>query len=298
MEVGVELKQPAPNIVLDRRQERSWSAFKEGIMNLRKLSSSIPGFGRFLPTDWAWTLEEMTERIAQRARRCARPDIVPLGCPTWEDKGTYKSWQNLTRRVLAINPDSAAAWVVLGHSSYHLGQFEVATKAYRVAVKFKNDRATWISLGMSTDRHEEALDAFRSVTELDPSDTLAWQYLGNTHAEHGDHLEAITCFKRAIEISAECPAKAWPLCDLALSYMQLAKYEEAICALEYCLRLDHGHNSAFDCMYQRVADACKGMPEFAASLRDRLSAIDEKLSVSFFSYYSRQIPPPPMRRRR
>jgi tetratricopeptide (TPR) repeat protein len=261
-------------------------------MNLRKLASSIPGFGRLLPTDWAWTLEEMTERIAQRVRCCARVNFFPHGCPMLEDKGTYKLWQNLTRRVLAINPDNADAWVVLGHSGYHLGQYELATRAYRVAVKFKNDPATWVSLGICTNRREEALDAYRSATELDPSDTLAWEYLGNTHAENGDHLEAITCFKKAIEISAECTGKAWPLCYLALSYMQLAKYEEAMCALEYCLRLDHGHNSAFDCMYPQVADACKGTPELAATVGDLLSAINEELSASFFSYYSRLVGPP------
>ncbi len=110
-------------------------------MSLRKLASSIPGVGRLLPADWGWTLQEMRERITQRAGCCARLDFVPHGCPTWEEKRTYKTWRNLTRRFLAINPDSADAWVVLGHSSYHLDQLEVATKAYRVAVKFSDDAA-------------------------------------------------------------------------------------------------------------------------------------------------------------
>lgn len=256
-------------------------------MDFRKLAISIPGFKQLLPEDWAWTSEQMTEQIAQRAFCYARIDVTPLGCPSWEERSTYKSWQSLARRFLLNNPDSADAWIVLAHSSYKLDQFEVATKAYRVAVKFKDDTATWVSLGLCTKQDQETLDAFKHAIELNPNDYLAWQYLGNTYASCGDHLNAINCLKKAISNSGDSSYKTWPLCYLALSYIKLGKFEDVISSLEHCLRLDQ--SQAFDCLYPEIALACKGTPELAVSLRDRLRKIDKKLANSFYAYYSRLV---------
>jgi tetratricopeptide (TPR) repeat protein len=255
-------------------------------MNLRKVATAIPGFRHLLPMGWAWTLQEMTERIAERARCCARLHFIPAGCPTWEHKETYKSWVRLARRFLAINPDNAEAWVVLAHSSYHLDQREFAAKCYRVAAKLKNDPATWASLGSATNRIDEAVQAYRNALQHDPNDPWVWQELGNALSEDGKHAEAITCLEKSIALTQDPESKTWALCDLALVFIRLAKHDQATRALEDSLRLHHGPNSAFGHMYPHVADACQGAPDFAAALADRLRAIDEALSMSFVRYYS------------
>jgi Flp pilus assembly protein TadD len=73
-------------------------------------------------------------------------------------------------RAIALKPDDAEAWSMLG--------------------------AAYLDLG----RDEEALEASRRALELRPDSADALNELGLAHADRGDFDDAISCYRRALEI--------------------------------------------------------------------------------------------------
>jgi len=255
-------------------------------VDLKKIVKSIPGCGQFLPPDWSWTIKEMEDGIADRVKCCARPDITPIGCLSSEGENDYKFWQRVARHFLWSNPDCVDAWIVLGHSSYKLNQYEDATKAYRVAVKFKDDNATWVSLGLSSRHFIESSRAFSRAVELDPNDNIAWGYLGGEYEKTGDFINATNCYKKAVECCEDEESTSWSLFGLALNYLKSSNSEAAISSLELCLRAD---SYAFDCGYQDVAEVCKGQWQVAEKIHEQLSKINNELSDRFYEYYLKHV---------
>jgi hypothetical protein len=74
-----------------------------------------------------------TTAIAQRARCCRRPNVLPEGCPEnvyWGTRANHEFWERLAALVVSKNPGNVDGWVVLGHSRFHLNDFGVYSTIY------------------------------------------------------------------------------------------------------------------------------------------------------------------------
>ena len=98
--------------------------------------------------------------IAERVRCCARPNVKPVDCRDSSTKSDYAYWERIALRFISRQPDNPDGWIVLGHSRFHLDDFEGACKAYRVAARLKDDAATWFSLGLCAAGNER-IEAYR-----------------------------------------------------------------------------------------------------------------------------------------
>ncbi len=212
----------------------------------------------------------LTAVIAERARCCPRPNLIPVGCPEWLTRADYEYWARVAARFVSKNPDNVDGWIVLGHSRFHLDDFKGACKAYRVAVRLEDNADMWFSLGLCASG-EEAIAAYRAALQHDRLDDMSWHYLANALADARSYEEAIQCFRIAVEHSDDSSA-AWVLCDLALCYLATHLTEDSIATFERSVHADGGY--AFDTMVGNIADACLNEPpDFVHALHAHLMPI-------------------------
>jgi hypothetical protein len=234
----------------------------------------------FLPRD------QVAKAIAERIRCCARPNVTPVDCPRTETRSDYRYWERIASRFTSWRPDDPDGWIVLGHSRFHLDDFEGACKAYRVAARFKDDGATWFSLGLCA-AGDERIEAYRKALGHDSADGMSWHYLGDAFAHAGNHEEAIRCFKTAIKYSDQGSAP-WVLCDLGLCYLSANDREGSIAAFERSVRADEGF--AFYTMAANIADACLNEPpEFAHALHSRVKPLSPHRADFFLRCFDTRV---------
>lgn len=229
--------------------------------------------------------KQLADAIAERVRCCARPNVTPQDCPWTGTKSDYKYWERIASRLMYFHPDNPDGWIVLGHSRFHLQDFEGACKAYRVAARLKDDAATWFSLGLCSEE-DERIEAYRKALRHDMQDGMTWHYLGDALRESGKYDEAIRCFNTAIQHSSQDTA-AWVLCDLGLCYVSTHQREQSIRAFERSVRADKG--LAFNCMAGHVAEAClPEPPEFTRALHRHLRMLAQSPADSFLRCFNTQ----------
>jgi tetratricopeptide (TPR) repeat protein len=206
---------------------------------------------------------EMTPAIIERARCCPRPNVWRSEQAQDKTRADYEFWEALAARFLSKSPDNADGWIVLGHSRCHLYKMEGALKAYRVAVRLRDDADTWFSLGCCASG-EEQIAAYRTAIKHNQSDGISWYYLANALAYAKRHEEAIQCFATALE-HFDNPSAAWVLCDLGLCYLAVHHLLDSLAAFERSVLADGGY--AFYEMSTNIADACQNEPpDFARAL--------------------------------
>lgn len=134
----------------------------------------------------------------------------------------------------AIEFDPGYAWPY-----HHLGllyeeaeDFDTAASLYQQAIKrHENDRdrvSSWHRLGdvcHALKRHEEAIEGYQHVLELDSEDALAWNSLGTAHTALEHYEVALKAFEQAIELD---PDYAWPYHNLGYVYEKREEFEAAI----------------------------------------------------------------------
>ena len=98
-----------------------------------------------------------------------------------------------------------------------------------------DDPFTLGSIYASQGRHDEAVEAFSRVLELDPDDGEAWLNRARSNASLGKHSEAIHDCSRAIEINSADPHA---YCDRAEAYLNLNQFSLALSDLENVRKID------------------------------------------------------------
>eukprot|EP00668_Euglena_longa_P011634 GGOE01014044.1.p1 GENE.GGOE01014044.1~~GGOE01014044.1.p1 ORF type:complete len:607 (-),score=200.26 GGOE01014044.1:116-1693(-) len=81
----------------------------------------------------------------------------------------------------------------------------------------------------------EAILCFEAAVKQDPSHTLAWQYLGTTHAENEQDPQAILAFQECLRLQ---PDNLTALLASASSLTNEARHDEALQALDLWLQLN------------------------------------------------------------
>lgn len=118
-------------------------------------------------------------------------------------QGRTAQAERLIQRALQVDPNSVAALAQLAELRRRRGELEGATALYRQALEI--DRQPFVYLGLGdvlqrAGRYEDALEAFRSVLELDPDSATAHYDLGVTYARMGRPEEAVDEYERALEL--------------------------------------------------------------------------------------------------
>jgi Tfp pilus assembly protein PilF len=114
---------------------------------------------------------------------------------------------DFAEEAVAIAPESAEAWRVLGNVRAALGVVDDAVEAYRHALVL-NERDAWTmnNLGLlmiREGRYEEALPALARATELQPRVATFQNNLGIALEHTGHLLESADAFRAALDVQPD-----------------------------------------------------------------------------------------------
>lgn len=143
------------------------------------------------------------------------------------------------REALRINPTYGAAWGNLGVAYQNLNQTDNAIAAYREALRIDSEDVTsWNNLGNAysrLQRADEAIATYRQALRIDPGDARTWFNLGGTYNDLKRYDDAITAYREALRINPGY-VDAWN--NLGFSYKNLQRYDAAISACRQALRIN------------------------------------------------------------
>ncbi len=168
----------------------------------------------------------------------------------------------------AIGLDPAAAWPYhhLGWLHQQRGEIEAALTRYEQALeRHETDparAATWQQLGLiyqTSERHQEAIKAFRQAGALDPTLALPWHHLGDTYRLLNRREQALNAYQRASELD---PTYAPTWSNLGDLYEALNRRDEAVKAYRRALELDPGR--AWD--YHHLGEIFEARGEYPIAL--------------------------------
>jgi tetratricopeptide (TPR) repeat protein len=156
----------------------------------------------------------------------------------YADRGWYNEALEVYRAALKIHGGDFFLHLGYGNTCYQHKDFEDALRAFRTLSELKPERIEgWNNAGivlMSLGRAEEAKIAFKRVLAIEPDNAGALLNLGNYYAGKGDGPSAIGLFERAIEARPDF-ADAW--FNLGNTHLAAKDHEKAQKAFERAIRL-------------------------------------------------------------
>jgi protein O-GlcNAc transferase len=203
--------------------------------------------------------------------------------------GRVSQAATLYRQVLALAPDHADAWQMLGVAVFQLGEASEALDFIQRAIALDPAAARFHSnLGMvlaNQGRREEAVAACRRAVSLRPDLSEAWENLSVVLHELGRRDEAVDAARRATELRGSNPAMLNKLGTLLMENQQAA---EAIPLFQRALSLDPNLVEALNnlgCALQRQSDRTSAVPIFqrAIQLRPELPELHNNLGTALLA---------------
>jgi tetratricopeptide (TPR) repeat protein len=156
----------------------------------------------------------------------------------YADLGWYNESLDVYRAALKIHHDDFFLHLGYGNTCYQHHDLEEALRAFRTLTELKPERIEgWNNTGivlMSLERVEEAKGAFERVLAIEPDNAGALLNLGNYFAGKGDGPSAIGLFERAIETRPDF-ADAW--FNLGNTHLAAKDHVKAQKAFERAIRL-------------------------------------------------------------
>jgi predicted O-linked N-acetylglucosamine transferase (SPINDLY family) len=152
--------------------------------------------------------------------------------------GRLAEAEALYRQILAVQPNHADAWNLLGVIAQQAGRHDTAVEYIRRSVEQDpNNAGAHSNLGAALadlGRFAEAADACRRALQLQPGNPEACNNLGIVLVAEGRPGEAVPVYRRALDLRPEDPA-AW--CNLANALRVLEQLDEALDACRRALTL-------------------------------------------------------------
>ena len=105
-------------------------------------------------------------------------------------RGRFADAETALQRVIALSPDNARAYLLLGASRDYLGDDDASLRATLKSIELSPTRGAYRDLGLTyyyLGDFEKALDAFKRAVELGPADHWSWDNLANTYRLLGGH---------------------------------------------------------------------------------------------------------------
>jgi tetratricopeptide (TPR) repeat protein len=160
--------------------------------------------------------------------------LLTLGVLNWR-KGDFEKADEQLREALKIatkiqdNWFEAECFNALALIKSSTERIDEAIDAYKQAIELAPDQMfVWNNLGnlcARVGRDDEALIAFRKGLEGNPRDSIAWTGLANLDFKLGYVDDAIAAYRRAIQYT---PAFAQPWCGLGDVYASIGRADEAL----------------------------------------------------------------------
>jgi predicted O-linked N-acetylglucosamine transferase (SPINDLY family) len=125
-------------------------------------------------------------------------------------QGNLAEAEQIYRKVLEADPNSAGAWHLLGVIAHQVGQQQVALEYITRAIELlPTDPGFHSNLGevfRALGRHNEALVCYNKAIELQPNHAEAYSNMGNVLDELNRFDEARQALERALQIRPNYPA--------------------------------------------------------------------------------------------
>ena len=160
--------------------------------------------------------------------------LLTLGVLNWR-KGDFEQADEQLREALEIASKIQDNWfeaecfnaVALIRSSTE--RIDEAIDAYKQAIQLAPDQIfVWNNLGnlcAKVGRSDEAMIAFRKALEGNPRDPIAWNGLANVHFKLGYVDDAIAAYRKSLQYT---PTFAQPWCGLGEAYASIGRADEAL----------------------------------------------------------------------
>lgn len=187
----------------------------------------------------------------------------------YQQTGRYEDAIKALRRASELQPDSDDSHRLLGRVLMSKGDYDAAVAEMQTAIRIRPSWSNYFNLGLVeyfAGRYEEALDAYRRTTAMNPTYAPGFQALGTTFHVLGDLPQAIGNYEHAVRLSPEV-APAYN--NLGFAYYAARRFDDAVKAFKQAIALRP--NSVL--YYRNVADAYRSLGQFAAARDAYLSAI-------------------------
>ncbi len=155
-------------------------------------------------------------------------------------KGELNRARALFRKALKKDPDNLDALISFGvllNTSRKSAEQGMKYLARAIRLDPSNGLA-WAYLGESLillEQYDKAEDYIRKATKLNPENARNWHRLGNVLEKKNQDDEAIEMIRRSLDID-DTEETTW--ISLGRVYVKLKQYEEAYDAFYYALKLD------------------------------------------------------------
>jgi TolB-like protein len=199
----------------------------------------------------------------------------------------------LADRALELDPRFGFAAALAGNchmQNIGLGyaadpQFEQkeAIRLLRMALSLDRDDpqtlawAAWVSASLLRDC-ESAIEMADRAVALNPNLFTAWNSRGWVYRLAGLPEDALPSFERAIRISPVDPLLHRPLTGMALAFIELGRFDEAIVAAKKAMRQNPSHSVTYRCL--ACAFAHLGRDAEAREAAARLLELDPGFTIS------------------
>ncbi|AMV36305.1 tetratricopeptide repeat protein [Planctomyces sp. SH-PL62] len=152
------------------------------------------------------------------------------------------------RELVARHPDCGPAWKLLGSALIELARYEEAESAIRRAIALCPTARLWIPLAemghlhKARGDHQEAASWYRRAVDAAPDEAGAHIYLGGLLAQSGSLDEAEAAHRAATRCENGCRDEAF--LNLGLVLRALGRHDEAAGCFEAALQIDPRYRSA------------------------------------------------------
>ena len=143
------------------------------------------------------------------------------------------------QEAVRLQPDLAIHHHNLGNVLQRLNRWDEARAAYLEALRLDPDLAhSHLQIGMTLRADGQLAEAepwFKQAVDLDPENAWFWEQLADLQMERQEHAAAISCWERAIELSAN--ERAAPYISLGWSLQEEGRLAEAAESYRTAMRL-------------------------------------------------------------
>jgi predicted O-linked N-acetylglucosamine transferase (SPINDLY family) len=152
--------------------------------------------------------------------------------------GHWQAAEAIYRQIIAVEPDNAPAWHLLGLVAHHVGRHQIAVEYIGRAIGLNGTEAPFHNnLGgayCALGRTAEAVACYRRAVELQPDYAEAHYNLGAVCKGQGKLDEAVVCYRRALELK---PQFVEAHNNLAATLADQGKPDEAVACYRRVLEL-------------------------------------------------------------
>lgn len=156
----------------------------------------------------------------------------------WQQSGDVARAEAAYRQLLALEPDNAELWYLVGTVCQPQGKAAESMAAYQKAVAIKPGFAqAQNSLGIALaqqGRSREAEECFAAAVRASPDFAQAHNNLGNALKEQGRYEEALVCYQEAVRLK---PDFAEGHNNLGNLERELGRFDDAVANCRQALRL-------------------------------------------------------------